>query len=129
MTHRLTIVWDVDDVLNDLMRVWFEEEWRPKHPGCVLDYEGILDNPPHTLLGVDLADYQRSLDSFRLSGVYSKLKPGPEVRDWFVRRGHDFHHLALTATPLACASVSAEWVFRNFGKWIRSFQFIPSPRS
>ena len=25
----LTIVWDVDDVLNGLMREWFEREWKP----------------------------------------------------------------------------------------------------
>jgi len=25
----LTIVWDVDDVLNGLMQTWFTESWKP----------------------------------------------------------------------------------------------------
>ena len=29
----LTIVWDIDDVLNDLMRDWFTESWLPHASG------------------------------------------------------------------------------------------------
>ena len=47
----LTIVWDVDDVLNDLMAVWFRDAWLPKHAACPVRYEEITENPPHRVLG------------------------------------------------------------------------------
>ena len=28
----LTIAWDVDDVLNNLMEAWLEEAWKPTSP-------------------------------------------------------------------------------------------------
>ena len=123
-----TIVWDVDDVLNDLMRVWFEQSWRPAHPQERLDYAGISRNPPHALLGVPKHEYLASLDAFRLSPAGSDLQPIPEVCEWFARHGHRFRHAALTATPLRAAAVSAAWVMQHFGQWVRSFHVIPSPR-
>jgi len=41
------IMWDVDDVLNDLMGEWFRTRWIPLHPQCPVDYLGITVNPPH----------------------------------------------------------------------------------
>ena len=37
-----TIVWDVDDVLNDLMRDWLTQWWMPAHPETKIDYENFL---------------------------------------------------------------------------------------
>jgi len=124
----LTIAWDVDDVLNDLMRAWFEQEWLPGHPDCPCRYEGITENPPYRLLGVARSDYLDSLDRFRLSPAAGRLEPTPEVIAWFHRHGHRFRHMALTATPLRSAHLAAEWVLRHYGRWIRSFHFVPSPR-
>ncbi len=124
----LTIAWDVDDVLNDLMRAWFEQEWLPAHPDCPLRYEGITENPPERLLGVARRDYLESLDRFRLSPAARRLEPIPEVIGWFRQHGHRFRHMALTATPLRSAHLSAEWVLRHYGTWIRSFHFVPSAR-
>jgi len=123
-----TIVWDVDDVLNDLMRAWFED-WRSSAgAGCTLAYDRITRNPPHELLGIAKEEYLASLDDFRLSGKAARLPPVAEMLKWFSRFGDGCHHVALTAVPLHACHVSAEWVMRNFGRWIRSFNVIPSPR-
>jgi hypothetical protein len=130
MMSMRTIAWDIDDVLNDLMREWFDQVWRPARADCpVRAYEGIVQNPPHELLGVTLEEYQDSLDEFRLSGGYSGLEPSAEVRQWFMDHGHRFRHVAVSAVPVKAASVSAEWVMRHFGRWIRTFHFVPSARS
>jgi hypothetical protein len=123
-----TIVWDVDDVLNNLMRDWFHMEWIPNHPTCALRYEDLILNPPHSLLGVSLDEYLCSLDRFRRT-AYDTLEPVPEVVNWFRQHGDRCRHVALTAVPLQFAPLSSAWVFRHFGTWIRSFHFVPSPRS
>lgn len=123
-----TIAWDVDDVLNDLMRVWFEERWLKEHPGCAIRYEDITENPPYRLLGVSRTEYLHSLDEFRLSDGYQTMSPLPEVKEWFLNHGPHFRHVVLTATSLAAAPASSAWVIRHFGEWIRTFNFIPSKR-
>ncbi len=122
-----TIIWDVDDVLNDLMRVWLEESWLPGHPEQNVTYEDLTENPPHRLLGIEFADYLRSLDAFRASNL-TKLLPVPEVLAWFRAHGSEFRNIALTAVPLRAAGNQARWVIEHFGSWIRSFNFIPSAR-
>jgi FMN phosphatase YigB (HAD superfamily) len=127
MNKLKTIVWDVDDVLNDLMRSWFLL-WRQEHPGCAVNYEDLKENPPHEVLGVTMDRYLQLLDAFRLSSSYRNMAPIKEVRDWFLQNGTRFRHIALTAVPLRAASLSAQWVLRNFGTWIRTFHFVPSKR-
>lgn len=123
-----TIVWDVDDVLNDLTRTWFEQVWRPGHPSCRLRYEELTENPPERLLGVSRAVYLASLDGFRLSAEMLAMPPSAEVLAWFQNHGCRARHIALTAPPLHTAHQSAAWVVRHFGAWIRTFSFVPSPR-
>lgn len=123
-----TIAWDIDDVLNDLMRSWFEQKWIKEHGGCKLKYSGLSENPPHKLLGVGIEEYFSSLDEFRLSPLYQQMSPTEEVRKWFAKYGHRFRHIALTAAPLIAVSASAQWVFRHYGNWIRTFHFVPSKR-
>jgi len=124
----LTLAWDVDDVLNGLMRTWFKEWWRPRHPECMLDCEDIRENPPQQLLGVELDEYLQSLDDFRLSGRYEKMRPNSNVLEWFKKYGSSFRHIAVTSVPRVAAPVSALWVIRYFGDWIRTFHFTPSFR-
>jgi len=124
-----TIAWDVDDVLNDLMLTWFKEKWQPDHPACKINYENISENPPNRLLNTDIEEYSRSLDEFRLSGKYEQMAPIKEVLGWFRENGNNFRHIALTAVPLSAAHLSAQWVIRNFGPWIRTFHFVPSKRA
>lgn len=122
-----TIVWDVDDVLNDLMRDWFTRAWCPAHPHCAVRYEDIVENPPHRVLGITREKYLSSLDAFRL-GAGLTMAPCGEVLGWFQRYGDCCRHVALTAVPLRAADISAMWVIRHFGRWIRSFNVVPSPR-
>jgi len=122
-----TIIWDVDDVLNNLMEEWFENHWLPSHHECRLKYGDLVENPPDKLLGTTLNEYRKSLDEFRkISG--SQFKPTPEVLDWFKTYGSKYRHIALSAVPLSLANISAAWVYQNFGNWIRSFNIVPSPR-
>ena len=122
-----TIAWDVDDVLNELMRVWLERAWRVEHPGCRVRYEELAANPPLKELACTREEYLASLDRFRASG-FATLDPASDVLAWMEARGSRFRHVALTATPQAAAPVSAEWVMRHFGRWIPVFCVVPSPR-
>jgi hypothetical protein len=124
----VTIVWDRDDVLNDLMRCWLEQWWKPTHPECKVHYEDLTENPPHRILNISLEEYLRSLDDFRLSHLAAEMEPFPEVLAWFRKFGHQFRHMALSATPLETAPAAAAWTFRHFGVWVRSFHLIPAIR-
>lgn len=126
-----TLVWDVDDVLNDLMRAWFEQAWLSKHPECQLRYDQLLENPPSAILGVEREEYLVSIDAFRLSPAGTTLTPDPELLSWFAEHGGRFRHVALTARPLESAPAVASWVMRYFGFWIRTIGIVPSrpPRS
>jgi hypothetical protein len=124
----LTIVWDVDDVLNDMTGQW--RSWCCTCTGLELPpYEALIANPPHETVGMGFDEYLASLDEFRLSEAARLQAPVPEVLAWFEAHGSRYRHVALTATPLVTAPSSADWVIRNFGRWIRTFHFVPSPRS
>ena len=122
-----TIAWDVDDVLNDLMRLWLKY-WVKKHPKCRIKYNDIKVNPPHRIFGITLEQYRKSLDEFKKSGAYDRMAPRPEVMKWFRKYGKNFRHIALSAVSLSSASYSAGWVMKHFGKWIRTYHFVPSKR-
>jgi FMN phosphatase YigB (HAD superfamily) len=121
------VIWDVDDVLNDLMAVWFEEWWRPQHPEIAVRYADIIRNPPHTVLGVSQEEYLESLDGFRRAR-FEALPPRPDALRWFAENGSRAHHVVLTGVPYAFAHLSASWVVGHFGRWVKTFAFVPSPR-
>lgn len=123
-----TVVWDVDDVLNDLMRSWFESVWMPDHPAEPMRYSDVSQNPPYGLLGVSRDEYLSSLDDFRLSPGYTRLEPNPDILVWLAAEGGRCRNVALTATPLRAAPATAAWVLNHFGRWIREFAFIPTER-
>ncbi|MDA8078182.1 MAG: hypothetical protein M0Z79_04505 [Nitrospiraceae bacterium] len=122
-----TIAWDVDDVLNDLMASWFRQ-WKQDNKNCKASYGDLMENPPDRILGMNMQQYLASLDEFRLSVRYQELSPVKEVMEWFRKHGSRYRHIALTAVPHKAAAASAQWVFRNFGTWIRTFHFVPSKR-
>jgi hypothetical protein len=122
----LTIVWDIDDVLNDLMLTWFIDEWQPTHPECKLSYGDIKENPPDRVLGVTRAAYLASLDAYRSSDRARNMKPNAAVLEWLRGCGHRSRHMALTARPLDSIPFLAEWLFRHFGTYLRSFGAVPS---
>jgi hypothetical protein len=121
-----TLVWDVDDVLNDLMRAWFEQGWRAEHAECTAGYADLRSNPPHEALGVTRQSYLDSLDRFRLTAASDALTPDAELLAWFEAHGAKFRHIALTARPLETSPSAAAWVMRHFGRWIRVFAVVPS---
>jgi hypothetical protein len=121
----LTIIWDIDDVLNHLMRDWLEQEWKPRHPHCPLGYSEICENPPHRVLGVSEREYLESLDIFRLSATASQMLPNATVVKWFAAHGRRSRHIAATSRPLDMAGPAAEWVLRHFGAYIRTFAVVP----
>ena len=104
-----TIAWDIDDVLNDLMYLWFQS-WNTDNSASAVRYADLMENPPHGILGITMESYLKSLDTFRLSSSYLDMEPIKEVSEWFVDNGSRFRHIALTAVPLSAASVSAQWV-------------------
>ena len=99
----VTIAWDVDDVLNDLMREWFEAEWKAEHPKCNVAYEDLSENPPHHILEVSKEHYLESLDAFRADSCYNQMIPVHPVKEWFIHHGQKFRHVALTAVPFFAA--------------------------
>lgn len=123
------VVWDVDDVLNDLMRAWLDSVWTPAHPAQVVLFEDLRENPPHVLLGISSGEYLSSLDDFRLSAAYAQQAPNPDILAWLQEHGGRCRHIALTATALRTVPAAAEWTLRHFGRWIREFAFIPAARS
>jgi hypothetical protein len=123
-----TIVWDIDDVLNDLTRAWFETAWLPMHPDCRLRYNELKVNPPHELLGVAKEEYLASLDRFRLSQEAATRAPDNTLVDWFRAQGNHYRHIALTARPRETVCPAFQWLLRHFGEWFQTFGFVPSKR-
>ena len=120
-----TIVWDVDDVLNNLMEHWLAR-WRADHPGVSLDYHAIRQNPPHDLFSISFETYLESLDQIRASvEAHKTLTPNPQIMAWLNENGHRYRHIALTARPAHTAGPAAAWVLDHFGAWIRSVAFVP----
>jgi len=126
--ERPVVIWDVDDVLNELMREWLEDWWLPRNPSSAARYSDIAANPPHDVLGIPEHEYLASLDQFR-TARFAELRPRAEVLDWFSAHGDRGHHVALSAPPEPFAHMSAAWVMKNFGRWIRTFAFVPARRA
>jgi hypothetical protein len=120
-----TIVWDVDDVLNNLTEHWLAR-WRTDHPKSTLIYDAISKNPPHELFSISFETYLESLDQIRASvSAHDQLIPNPRIMEWLIGHGHRYRHIALTARPAHTAGPAAAWVLNHFGAWIRSVAFVP----
>jgi hypothetical protein len=122
----LTIVWDVDDVLNDLMYQWFTFHWLPENPDCKCSYRELSGNPPNEVLGISRAAYFSSLDAFRKTDRAMNMQPNVEVLTWMREHGRRFRHAALTGRPLETAPDVAHWVLHCFGAWIRCVGVVPT---
>ncbi len=123
-----TIVWDLDDVLNDLTRIWFESAWMTERPDCRLGYHELVENPPHRLLGITRDEYLQSLDRFRGSPEAEAMAPEQDLLRWFSRYGNRYRHVALTARPRESAGSGMKWLWAHFGEWIQTLAFVPSER-
>ena len=123
----LTIAWDVDDVLNNLMKTWLE--YYCQKITSQFSYTDIKVNPPNELLNISLDKYLTSLDNFRMSDNAISMEPNAEVLEWMEQNGATFKHIALSATSQATARNGAFWVMKHFGKWINSYNIVPSYRT
>ncbi len=104
----VTIAWDIDDVINNLMREWFEKKWLVDHEDCPLSYNGLLENPPNKILGISLNKYLNSLDQFRHSKEYMMMKPMVQVEQWFHSYAASSAYCCSnsTATAIHCTLVN-----------------------
>lgn len=123
----LTIAWDVDDVLNNLMQAWLEDFCEQKN--IEFQYENIVTNPPNELLNISLAEYHTSLDEFRKSKKALYLEPNPQILNWMEKNEGKYKHISLSATSSETAKYGAFWVMKNFSKWINSYNIVPSYRT
>jgi hypothetical protein len=121
----LHIVFDVDDVLNNLMYSWLQNFNKSKKTN--IKYKELIYNPPYEIIGIDKLIYLNSLDYFRYY-YYEDLTPNQKILDWFKENEHKAYFSVLTSTPGAYASIVSNWVFKYFSQWIRTFAFIPSDR-
>lgn len=122
----LTIAWDIDDVLNDLMFAWFNKAWKAEHPDSKLSYSEITQNPPDSILDISRTEYLASLDQFRASDHAREMVPNASILRWLNKFGAGYRHTALTARPLDSTPYAAEWLFRHFGRFIRTFAVVPT---
>jgi len=123
-----TIIWDIDDVLNDSTRTWLENCWRQAHPECTLKIDDLTENPPHRLLGIPKEEYLASLDAFRLSPQARAMVPDAHLIAWFRDNGSRFRHIALTARSRKTVSPAIDWMVLHFGEWFQTFSFVPAER-
>ncbi len=124
-----TIVWDIDDVLNELMFYWFEDYCHTILPYIPVEFKDLKENPPCKILNISREEYLNSLDNFRLSNKGRNINPNEDVLSWFNEYGHKYRHISLTSRSRKTISVLSEWLFKFYGDWIRTISFIPSERS
>ena len=119
------LIWDIDDVLNDLMNLCISTTAQKLKPG--IKFEEIRNNPPLPELGCSLDEYRGILDECRNKYLFDQ-PPRKEVMAFFRDWGEHFRSITLSAAPLSITPRSSEWVLRHFGPWIQGTIFVPSPR-
>jgi hypothetical protein len=125
----MLILWDVDDVLNQLMKEWLESWHQQEGIGrSHVSFDQLTDNPPHNQIGISLQEYHRSLDEFRNSLAARDLIPNKQVLHWFNQHGRDHVHIALTARPTLTMPNQAAWIYNHFGRWIQSVVAVAPAR-
>jgi hypothetical protein len=125
----MLILWDVDDVLNQLMKEWLKSWHQQDGVGqSHLSFDQLTDNPPHKQIGISLEEYYRSLDEFRNSLTARDLIPNRQVLHWFNQHGKGHVHIALTARPVLTMPNQAAWIYDHFGQWIQSVVTVAPAR-
>ncbi len=121
-------MWDVDDVLNPLMRDWLEHQKRLESISSTFEYADLINPDFSETLGWPRQNFLVALDEFRLE-FQGRLEPNELIQNWF-RQNHSMNvkHVALTATPRTVSDISRDWVAQNFGEFIDDFYLAPSAR-
>jgi len=124
---RKLVLWDIDDVLNQLMALWLATS-AARLNVMLPSYDNLSQNPPHLLLGVEKEAYLASLDHCRANFLYSQ-PPREELLDFFREYGGKIRSMTLSCVPVSFAPRAAQWVLEYFGLWLQATLFVPSPRS
>jgi hypothetical protein len=117
------IVWDIDDVLNELTSNWLKWVDDP----FISEKSQLTNSRFEEILGWSRKDYLKSLDRFRRE-QFINLEPNQLIQNFMARHSR-ISNLLLSATPLTCAPISARWAFVHFGEWIDGVLMAPSPRA
>lgn len=120
-----TICWDVDNVLNNLIEEWliyykYVNLGKYDH----IKFNQLLHYNLYNSLNITEKEFIESLDYFTIN-YYKTLKPNKVILNWFTLYGHLTHNIVLTAFPLRYIEISAQWVLKYYGQWIRSYAFTP----
>lgn len=117
------IIWDVDDVLNELTENWLNSI----NHSLVRTKQQLISPEFHAILGWSREKYLQSLDGYRRTS-FADLIPNGSIQAFMAHNSHVVH-LVLTATPMLSAHLSAEWTIRHFGSWVDGFLLAPSARA
>jgi len=121
-------VWDVDDVLNPLMRDWLEYQKQLGSVCSKFEYADLINPDFSETLGWPRQKFLFALDEFRLK-FQRRLEPNKLIKNWFRQnQAMNVKHVALTATPRTVSDVSRDWVSQNFGEFVDDFHLAPSAR-
>ena len=74
MTPLPLLIWDIDDVLNDLMSLFCATVAQRVRPG-ITAAELLTENPPLAKLGCSLDEYRALLDECRAKFLFRSLPP------------------------------------------------------
>ena len=119
------LIWDIDDVLNELMSLCISTTAQKLKPG--IKFEEVKNNPPLPELACSLDEFRNILDQCRDQYLYSRA-PRKEIIDFFRIWGEKFRSITLSSAPMSMAPRSSEWVLFHLGSWIQGTIFVPSPR-
>lgn len=122
----ITIIWDVDDVLNRLMYCWLDD-WK-QSSRTNIQYKELTENPPHNLLNVSLQEYLSNLDKYRNSDYGKNVLVNKNILNWFNAYGNNYMHIACTARPVETMPNQAWWVFTYYGRWIHTVHMAKTGR-
>lgn len=126
MNNLPLIVWDVDDVLNNLMASWIDDwSYRNKKKYRIND---LIENPPNRMLKISLEEYYNDLDTFRNENNGDHIPVNKEIMVWFKEKGHLFHNIACTARSKSTRACQARWIYNNYGNWISTVNMSYSGR-
>jgi len=120
------IVWDVDDVLNCLMKSWLQ--YWSQESGLKIILNEIIKNPPQDILGITKEDYLNSLDTFRNSDLGKDLEVNHIIKKWFLHHGNKFNHIACTGRPIRTMPNQAWWLYKNYSQWIKTVHMTGADR-
>lgn len=119
-----TIIWDVDDTLNNFRFDWFlhnKEELKKIDHDISYDYFNIKN--PYNILNDNKDTFIKSLKDFKNYNHF-KITVNKEIYNWFYKYGKNYNHIILTKCSKDYFEFAVNFVNKYFGKWIQSYNYI-----